>query len=161
MSPTTPDPTVRPVEVVASYASYEEAERAVNLLAERGLPVTGVTIVAGDLRFVEQVTGRRGYGSAAVESAGAGALTGAFVGFVLGLFNPVAPLSASIALAVWGLALGAVIGAIVGLIGHAAGRRRDFSSVRSLDARRYDVMAPSEAAAEARRVLAATARRVA
>jgi hypothetical protein len=104
---------------VASFATYAEAAEAINRLAERGFPVENVTIVAGDLRFVEYVTGRRGYGQAALEAAGAGAVTGAVVGFVLGMLTPLAPLRAGAALALWGLLLGAIVGAGVGLLGHA------------------------------------------
>ena len=44
--------------VVASYESYPEAQRAVDYLSDRRFPVERVAIVADDLRFVEQVTGR-------------------------------------------------------------------------------------------------------
>jgi hypothetical protein len=41
------DPTANLVEVVVSHATDEEARQAVSRLVERGLPLTGVTIVAG------------------------------------------------------------------------------------------------------------------
>lgn len=63
--------------------------------------------------------------------------------------------STGLALAFWGLLLGALAGGLVGLLGHAlAGRRRDFSSTATLDAGRYDVMAPADVAGDARRRLA-------
>jgi hypothetical protein len=154
MSSNVPPSAPRFVEPVASYSSYAAAERAVNLLAETGFPVEGVTIVAGDLRFVEHVTGRRSYRAAAMEAAPMGAVTGALVGFVLGIFDRVAPLSTGLTLAFWGLMIGAIAGVLVGLLGHAlARRRRDFSSATTLDAGRYDVMAPADVAGEARRML--------
>jgi hypothetical protein len=148
-------------EPVASFATYLEAEQAINSLAERGFPVEQVTIVAGDLRFVEHVTGRRGAGQAALEAAGAGAVTGALVGFVLGMLTPLAPLRAGAALALWGLVLGAIVGAGVGLLGYALETPREFKSIRALEARRYDLVAPPEHAAEARRVLGDVPRRAA
>jgi len=147
------------VEPVASYASYADAENAVNLLADRG-QAEGRGIVAGELRFVERVTERRSYGAAAGDAAAMAGATGAIVGFLLGYFNLTAPLSAAFALALWGLLFGTAVGALVGLLVHAlGGRQRDFSSVRTLEAGRYDVLAPPAVAGEARRLLAETSGR--
>ena len=41
----------------ASYATYPEAVRAVDYLADREFPVERLTVVARDLRYVEHVTG--------------------------------------------------------------------------------------------------------
>jgi hypothetical protein len=144
-----------PRRVVVSYGSYEEAQRAVDYLSDEGFPVERVSIVAEDLRFVEQVTGRRGYGQAALEGAGSGAVVGAFFGFFLGLFNIFDPVVSALVLAIYGLVFGAIVGAIIGLISHAlAGGRRDFSSVGGMEAGRYNVMADEEVAEEASRLLA-------
>jgi hypothetical protein len=108
-----------PRRVVASYESYPEAQRAVDYLSDRRFPVERVAIVAEDLRFVEQVTGRMGYGQAALQGAGLGALIGLIFGFFLGLFSFFNPLVSAIYLAIIWLIYGAIIGLIVGLIGHA------------------------------------------
>jgi uncharacterized protein YqgC (DUF456 family) len=143
-----------PSEVVASYGTYAEAQRAIDFVAERDFPVERLAIVAGDLRFVEQVTGRAGYGRRAMDGAASGAVTGAFLGFILGLFSLVTPLTSGLILGFWGLLIGAAIGAVVGLMVHAfSGGRRDFSSVAGLQAGRYDVVAGSDVADRARRVL--------
>src|ERR687885_143487 len=81
-----------PRRVVASYDSYAEAQRAVDYLSDERFQVERISIVAEDLRFVEQVTGRMGYGRAALQGAGSGALIGAFFGFFLGLFSIIDPL---------------------------------------------------------------------
>jgi hypothetical protein len=142
-------------ERVGSYRTYAEAQAAVDRLADRGFAVDRLVIVASDLRFVEQVTGRATYGAAALEGATSGALMGAFIGFLLGLFQLVAPLTSSIVLALWGLVIGAIVGLSVRLVGHALrSGRRDFSSVGGLQAGRYDVVAEAEVADEARRLLA-------
>jgi hypothetical protein len=149
---------VGPSEIVVSYGTYEEAQRAVDFAADRDFPVERLAIVAGDLRFVEQVTGRAGYGTAALNGAASGAVTGAFLGFILGLFSLLTPLTSGLALAFWGLVIGAVIGALVGLMTQAlAGGRRDFSSVSSLRAGRYDVVATADVAERARRLLSEVA----
>ena len=144
-----------PRRVVASYGTYAEAQRAVDYLSDERFPVERVSIVAEDLRFVEQVTGRRGYGQAALQGAGSGAVVGAFFGFLLGLFELVDPLLSALILLLYGLIFGAVAGAIIGLVSHAlTGGRRDFSSVGGIEAGRYNVMADEEVAEEASRLLA-------
>jgi hypothetical protein len=153
----------RPTQSVASYTTYDAARRAIEYLTGKDFAVERLAIVAGDLRFVEQVTGRSGYGSAAASGASAGAVTGAVLGFVLGVFSLITPLTSGLILATWGALLGAVIGAGVGLIGHAlSAGPAAFSSVASLQAGRYDVVAPADIAPEAQRLLAqAPERRVA
>jgi hypothetical protein len=153
----------RPTHAVASYATYDAARRAIEYLTGNDFPVERLAIVAGGLRFVEQVTGRSGYGNAAASGASAGAVTGAVLGFVLGLFSLVTPLTSGLILAMWGALLGAAIGAAVGMIGHAlSAGSAGFSSVGGLQAGRYDVVAPADIAPEARRLLAqAPERRVA
>ena len=150
------EPTARaPRRVIASYGSYAEAQRAVDHLSDEGFPVERVSIVAEDLRFVEQVTGRRGYGQAALEGAGTGAVVGAFFGFFLGLFSLVDPLVSALVLVLYGLVFGAILGAILGLVSHTlTGGQRDFSSVGGIEADRYNVMVDEEVAEEASRLIA-------
>jgi hypothetical protein len=139
---------------VASYRSYAEAQRAIGSVADRKFPVEHVAIVAGDLRFVEDVTGRFGYTEAAMHGALSGALTGFLVVFVLGWLGLTVSLVSGLMLALYGVLLGAIIGAIVGAGAHAAhDGHRDFSSVRRLDAKRYDLMVSESFAGEARRAL--------
>lgn len=143
----TTTPTAR--HEVQSYRDYADAQRAVDALADRQFPVERLTIVAEGLRFVETITGRRGYGEAAFGGLTSGGLIGALFGFIFGLFSLVDPLVSGVALAVYGLLFGAAIGLVLGLISHwlSAGRR-DFSSVGSVQADRYAVLAESEELAE-------------
>jgi hypothetical protein len=144
-----------PRRMVASYDSYPEAQRAVDYLSDQRFPVERVAIVAEDLRFVEQVTGRMGYGKAALQGAGLGALIGLIFGFFLGLFSFFNPLVSALYLAIIWLIYGAIIGLIVGLIGHAlSGGQRDFSSIEGIQAGRYNVMVDEEVAEEASELLA-------
>lgn len=136
---------------LAAYDTYEEAQRAVDHLSDERFEVRRVAIVGEGMKMVEQVTGRLDWGRALANGAGGGALTGAFIGFLFGLFVLPGPF----ALALWGLLLGAVVGAIMGGIGYAmSGGRRDFTSVGRMQADRYLVMVDAEVAEEARRVLA-------
>ncbi len=110
--------------------------------------------MAEDLRFVEQVTGRAGYGRAALNGLASGAVAGALFGFVFGLFDLINPLISGLVLALWGLVFGAIVGLIIGLISHAlSGGRRDFASAGQMQAGRYDAVADAEVAEEATRLL--------
>jgi hypothetical protein len=132
---------------VASYDSYPEAQRVVNYLSDERFPVERVAIVAEDLRLVEQVTGRVGYGRAALQGAGLGAVLGFIIGLFVGLF--------SLYIAILYVIYGAIIGLIVGFVGHAlSGGQRDFSSVGMIQAGRYNVMADEEVADEASQLIA-------
>lgn len=62
-----PDIDGEPRRAVASFSTYAEAERAVDHLSDQQFPVERVSIVARDLKLVEQVTGRRGFLEAALQ----------------------------------------------------------------------------------------------
>ncbi len=134
---------------VRTYDAYTDAQRAVDALADRRFPVEHLTIVAEGLRFVESITGRRGYGEAALGGLVSGGLIGALFGFIFGLLSWVDPLISGVALAVYGFLIGAAIGLVFGLVSHwlSAGRR-DFSSVGSVQADRYAVLADTAELAE-------------
>jgi hypothetical protein len=141
--------------MVASYGSYAEAQGAVDRLADEGFPVERLSIVAKGLRFEEKVTGRKGYGRAALEGLGAGAIPGTLIGFVFGIFSPVDPLVSGLVLAFYGLFFGALLGVVFYVISQPlSGGRRDFSSVGDMRADSYDIVADEEVAEEASRLLA-------
>ena len=73
-----PSPSVAR-RTIATYSSYEEAERAVDSLSDQKFPVERVAIVGTGLRSVEQVVGRATTGRAALTGAGQGALIGLFI----------------------------------------------------------------------------------
>ena len=137
---------------VASYDDYDDAQRAVDRLSDASFPVENVEIVGRGLRFVERVTGRLTIGRATAAGAAAGAWWGLLVGLLVGLF---ATGSEWVWLMLGGLAIGAAWGAIFGFVAQWATRgRRDFSSLRSLAAREYDLMVPRAKSDSARGVLA-------
>jgi uncharacterized membrane protein len=141
-------------QVVATYTSYSEAERAVDFLSDRKFPVERTAIVGRDLRFVEQVTGRMNYGKAALRGALTGALVGALVGWLFGIFDWFDPIVAAFWLMLDGLWFGALVGALFGLLMHALTRgRRDFASVGAMRADRYELQVDRQVAEEAARLL--------
>ena len=140
--------------VVASFKHYEEAQRAVDFLSDEKFPVERIAIVGEGLQLVEQVTGRLTWWKATVKGLLNGAVTGLFLGWLLGLFNVVDPLVSAIGLAIWGLGFGAFVGALIGLITYAAtGGRRDFTSVGSMQAEQYNILVDTDVADSAQRLL--------
>lgn len=145
-----------PRRTVASFATYAEAERSVDHLSDQKFPVERVSIVARDLKLVEQVTGRRGYLEAALQGLASGALIGVLIGWLFGIFDWFEPITSAFWLAIDGLWFGALVGALFGLLLHALSRgRRDFDSVAGLSADRYEILVDDEVANEAARLLAA------
>ncbi|MFH8682107.1 general stress protein [Streptomyces lydicus] len=139
---------------IASYATYAEAERAVDYLSDQEFPVERVAIIGHDLQLVEQVVGRIGYGRAALSGAASGALPGALIGWLFGLLSWLNPVLSSLLLALYGLIFGAVIGALLGLLLHGVQRgRRDFASVSAMQPSRYEVVADAEVADQAAKLL--------
>jgi Heat induced stress protein YflT domain len=145
-----PTPT-GPRRAVASYSSYQEAERAVDWLSDQGFAVERVSIVGTGLRYVEQVAGRMTTGRAALMGAGQGVFIGLLFALLFGLFftGP-----GFLGLLFYGLVAGAILGAIFGALAHTAmGGRRDFASVARTEADRYEVLVDHDLAGEAERLL--------
>jgi len=138
-------------QVLASFTKYEDAQSAVDLLSDEGFPVESVSIVGHDIRTVENVSGRLTSGKAAGRGAGGGAWFGLLLGLLFGLF---APTGAWIGVLLVAVGLGALWGALWGFVGHKMLRgRRDFSSVRTMEAGRYEVLVRGELAARAHQTL--------
>lgn len=137
---------------VATFEDYAGAQRAVDMLSDRGFPVERTAIVGTGLRYVEQVSGRLTTGRAAIAGAGQGALVGLFVGLLLLIFFTVE--EAFLGVLLYSVVLGVVLGVIFGAVGHAAtGGKRDFSSVARTQAERYDVQVDVEVADRASALL--------
>lgn len=126
-----------PGQVVASYPTYEQAQRAVDHLSDSSFPVEHSAIVGRDLRLFEQVEGRLTKTRAALMGAASGAWFGVFVGTVLTFFETGPEWLAVVLIAA---VFGAIAGAIYGFVAHwATFGRRDFTSARNIVAARYDV----------------------
>lgn len=135
--------------VIASFDKYIDAQRLVDRMSDDGFPVEHVRIIGDGLRTVERVTGRMNKGRAALSGAAAGAWFGLLIGLLLSIFT-LGP--AWIVTMLVALAIGAFWGAVFGFFAHlATGGERDFSSVQSLEAQRYDVCVSAEHAADAAR----------
>jgi hypothetical protein len=138
---------------VGSYATYEEAQRAVDHLADSDFPVRDVTIVGVDLMLVERVIGRLTWGRVLASGAASGAWFGLFVGLLLSLFSGAE--AGGFGPILVGLASGVVFGLVFAAVGYGATRgRRDFTSASQMVAGRYDVLCQPRNAEKARELLA-------
>lgn len=139
-------------EEVASFASYAEAQHAVDSLSEDGFPVQCLTIIGTDLRQVERITGRMSWGRAVAAGAGSGLWIGLFFGAMMSLVGSEA-VGGGVSM-VTAVLLGVVWGIVFQVGSYALTRgRRDFTSVSQVVASRYSIIA-SDRAAEAAQALA-------
>lgn len=149
-------PSIPRGEEIARYETYGEAQEAVDKLAKADFPVTDVSIVGNELKSVERVTGKLTYGRA----AGAGALSGAWLGLFFGLLLFIfSPSENPLAISFVGAAvlLGAGFGMLFGIVSYAVtGRHRDFTSVMQVIASSYSVVVKPESANRARNLLNVT-----
>lgn len=136
---------------MASYPTYEGAQKAVDFLADRSFEVQNLCIVGSDLKLLERVTGRRTWGSVLAQGGVSGIGTGLLVGLMLALFTGSQAWGAMVMV---GLLLGVFVGLVTAAIGYAmSGGRRDFNSVRQTVATTYELMAEHNVVEKARQML--------
>ncbi|GAA1713571.1 hypothetical protein GCM10009809_07200 [Isoptericola hypogeus] len=143
-------PTPPRGDEVAAFDTYLEAQQAVDYLSDNKFPVEHVTIVGTDLRMVERVTGRLSYGRVALAGALSGAWFGFFVGLLLSLFGG----AGNSGVLFVGIALGAGFGLMFSVLSYAfTGGRRDFTSSSQIVASTYAILCATEQAGDARSML--------
>lgn len=141
---------------IGSYDTYQEAQRAVDHLADSEFPVHDVTIVGIEPMVVERVAARLTWGRVLGGGAASGAWLGLFVGLLLSLFTQGAGLFPILI----GLFSGVVFGVASAAVRYGASRgQRDFVSHSQLVARRYDVLCKPRNAEQGREMLASLAMR--
>jgi hypothetical protein len=143
-------PTLPQGETVATYGTYLEAQRAVELLAEKSFPLPMLTIVGADLRMVERVTGKLSYPRVASGGFLTGAWFGLFVGLLLSLFAAGEGPSPFLPSVLMGGAFGLLFSVL--MYGFSRGRR-DFTSSSQIVASSYAVLCHTEKAHQARHLL--------
>jgi hypothetical protein len=147
----TPQPARR---VVASYASYRDAEKAVNYLADNRFPIEHVAIVGRELELVQQVTGRLTALDAAARGAVSGAMTGVLIGWLFAAFTWFDPRIASGWLIIDGLWFGTLVGTLMGLVMYLVTKsRRRFDAVSMMQPEYFDVAVDESYADDAARML--------
>jgi len=136
---------------VARFDDYQDAQRAVDRLSDDGFAVGSLDIVGSDLRLIERVTGRL----TTARAAGAGALSGLWAGLLIGILLSLFTTGhAWLAVVAAAAGFGVLWGAVFGFVAHSATRgQRDFSSVRTLMASHYDLIARDGTVDQARHML--------
>jgi hypothetical protein len=136
---------------VGIYNSYEEAQKAVDYLADQKFEVQNLAIVGTDLKSVERVLGRRNWGTVITQGMQSGISTGLLVALVMLIFTR--PQSFLVLLVV-ALAIGIALGIGFSAAGYAMSRgKRDFTSVTQTVATKYEVLCVHKVAVQAREML--------
>ncbi|MBC7443782.1 MAG: hypothetical protein H7311_14905 [Ramlibacter sp.] len=139
-------------EVLATYATYYEAQEAVDQLAKADFPVKQLSIVGNDLKSVERVTGKLTWGRVALAGAASGAWLGVFFGLLFFIFSPA---GAGLPFVLAAVLIGAGFGMLFGLVSYGLNRRRrDFTSTMQVIASNYQVIVESALVNRARNLLA-------
>ncbi|WP_052132965.1 general stress protein [Kocuria rosea] len=137
-------------EVIGRYATYADAQKAVDHLADEQFEVDRIAIVGNDLKSVEQVTGRLSYPKVAGQGALNGMVFGAFLGMILSLLGGEQWLSTLLV----SVLMGGAFWMLLATITYAMQRgKRDFTSTNQIVATSYDVVAAPEVAQRAQQVL--------
>jgi hypothetical protein len=138
---------------VASFTRYADAEHTLTLLAGTRFPMDRLALIGGDLKLVDDGSGR----ITGVRAAAAGAAAGGWMGALLALYTfvldrpPVGALASGVC---WGVAIGGLFGVTLATAGYATfGRTRDHGARRRLVAARYELYADGDVAASAWRLL--------
>ncbi|WP_292891793.1 general stress protein [Microbacterium sp.] len=137
-------------EKVASFPTYEKAQKAVSSLIAGEVPARDIAIVGSGLRSIERITGRLGYATAARSGALNGLMLGLLFAFIFVLGTPTVQISAFLGVLLVGMALGMLLSLGTYAI---VRRRRDFASVMQVTADHYDVCVAAGSVAKARGVL--------
>lgn len=139
--------------VIATTEQYADAEAIVDLLTDTGFPVEHVSIVGGDLTYVEQVVGRLDVWRATAGGCGSGALLGLLSGLVFAVWFAHDGTSLMAILLYWTV-IGAFFGALLSALTYVARRgQHRFASVAGVQAERFDVIVDEPYAADALRRL--------
>ncbi len=152
MSPRNSPAALPQGEVVGQFKNYPEAVKVVEQLVENGFPPRLISIIGSDLKTVETLRSKLGYGRVALS----GAVTGSWIGLFFGLLFGAT--SAAEQVVITNLSSGVVIGAGVGMLINVvrfsmAKNKRSFISGQSVVAKKYDVVVPIGQLADAKKAM--------
>ncbi|MCR2826432.1 general stress protein [Microbacterium sp. zg.Y909] len=137
-------------DTVASFTTYEAAQKAVSAMIAADVPARDIAIVGQDLRSIEKVTGRLGYATAARQGAINGLLLGMLFAAIFVLGTPEVPIQLFVGV----LFVGIAVGMLMSIITYSLiRRRRDYASITQVVADRYDVTVLPASVHKARQAL--------
>lgn len=125
-------------QTLATFPGYPEAQELVNALVTKGVPAQALSIVGADVTLVERVTGKIGYGRAALSSAMSGSWLGVLAGLVVVIISPTDVMTPIVG----GLFIGAGVGMVVGMLifTFSPGPKRLYRSMQQVIAQSYRVV---------------------
>lgn len=136
---------------VGIFATYDEAQQAVDFLADKHFPVENLCIVGTELRSMERVLGRRNWGTVLGQGVQSGLSTGLMVTFLMWIFMPN---SNFMVLFISALLIGILIGVVFAALGYWMSQgKRDFTSVTQTVATRYELLSEHKVSGQARELL--------
>lgn len=137
---------------LGEFRNYEDAQKAVDYLADKEFPVENLMIVGTNLKLVERVVGRRTWPRVLGQGAVSGITTGLIVGLMLMLF--MGSIENPLLMMLVGLAIGIVMGVLTaGLAYSLSSGKRDFDAVRDTVATSFEVLVEHKVAGKARELL--------
>lgn len=136
-------------ELLGRYRTYDQAQQVVDHLASQDFDIKKLTIVGNDLRSVEHIRSRLSYPRVAGAGAAQGAMFGLFIGLLIFLFSPEAPL-ANLLLSVL---MGMGIWMIMGVVGFAVRKGRGFVSSSQMIATTFDIVCEFSESPKARQLV--------
>lgn len=137
---------------VGVYATYDEAQKVVDFLADARFPVENLCIVGTDLRSIERVLGRQSWGRVIGAGVQSGVSTGLMITLLLWI---VMPQTNILLLFLSAVAIGIVIGIAFAALGYWMSQgKRDFRSVSQTVATKYELLAEHKVAGQAREMIA-------
>jgi hypothetical protein len=137
---------------VGLYASYADAQKAVDFLSDENFEVKNLAIVGTDLKSFERVLGRKTWSTVIAAGVQSGISTGLLVALVVLLFVPRTTNFLLLLLVALVIGIGLSVG--FGAIGYALSHgKRDFTSVTQTVATKYEVLCEHKVAAQAREIV--------
>ena len=137
-------------DTVATFTTYEAAQKAVSAMIAAEVPARDIAIVGQGLRSIEKVTGRLGYATAARQGAINGLLLGLLFAAIFVLGTPEVPIQLFVGVLFVGIAVGMLMSIITYSL---VRRRRDYASITQVVAERYDVTVLPASVHKARQAL--------
>lgn len=136
---------------LGTFATYDQAQKAVDYLSDKEFPVENCLIVGSDLKQIERVTGRLTWSKVITAGVLSGAWFGLFIGLIFSLFvTNISVWQVLLSTAIWG----AVFGLIWSAIGYGFTRgQRDFSSVSAIVPSSFELLVEHKFAMQAGQLL--------
>lgn len=142
-------------EVLAQFKNYRDAVSFVETIINNDFPARFVSIIGTDLKSVEIIRAKLGYGRVALSGIITGSWIGMFFGLILGgttTANETVLLTNLGA----GIVIGAGLGMLLNVVRFALSRnKRNFISGQSFVAKKYDVVVPKDQLQEAKKAMKA------